>query len=618
MAVEDLEYVEGVTGISLDEDKPLSDIRRRGTQDHSGARSEPSPSKQASSEQPKQPEYDWFDFFLKCGVGPYQCERYSQNFNRDSMDESILPEITPETLRSLGLKEGDILRVMKHLDAKYGRTGKQSRLRNVSFAGEGGDEAEGDGSQGGLFSGPGGALRNNTRKGRPAPVVQTSDVVDLKAFDQQDATTRPRGGSDAKATPLTTAPPRKETSSGFDDDAWDVKPTKQPAKTTQSASSPATAAPAPSRPSLTGSMAELSLLSTPLEPTKTQPVQPAPPPQPIPALQPVKAQPPAQPPQQHPQPTGANPSFFSQLPPQPSGAQFGQPNVQQTFPQQQVQPQQAGFPQQQVAPPRQRPHAPPSMQQGSLTLPPPPPRPLSAPQNFPQQNNFGPPPLQPQLTGIPSSHPQIAPPGQSLSELNQLRFQQQYGQQQLMPQLTGFPQQGPGFNQFGNSLTPRQTGFIPQQQFGIPQQQAFINGQQAGGPFADPRPSQFSSLSAQQTGFNPNFQPLPQQPLPTGTSSTLPPALQPQPTGFTNGFHQPGFGQAAPPLPPVPPIPQQHTPAPLQPQKTGPAPPVRFGVQADAKKLAPQPTGRRANLSQASKQKAPQLISGKACQLTHC
>jgi hypothetical protein len=39
---------------------------------------------------------------------------------------------------------------------------------------------------------------------------------------------------------------------------------------------------------------------------------------------------------------------------------------------------------------------------------------------------------------------------------------------------------------------------------------------------------------------------------------------------------------------------------PLVPQKTGPPPPVRFGV-TETKKLTPQATGRRANLSQASK-----------------
>ena len=142
MAIEDLEYVEAATGQSLDDDKPLSDIKRRSTQSAKGhdrrkaSQPEPSaPKAGASVEQAKPPpkegpEYDWFDFFLKAGVSPYQCERYAYNFNKDSMDENILSDITPTVLRTLGLKEGDILRVTKYLDTKFGRAGEhfESRL----------------------------------------------------------------------------------------------------------------------------------------------------------------------------------------------------------------------------------------------------------------------------------------------------------------------------------------------------------------------------------------------------------------------------------------------------------------------------------------------------------
>src|SRR5271163_1187119 len=163
-----------------------------------------------------------------------------------------------------------------------------------------------------------------------------------------------------------------------------------------------------------------------------------------------------------------------------------------------------------------------------------------------------------------------------------------------------------------------------------PQQQPFVNGNAQRSPFADPRPSYQSSLAPQQTGYGGYSQ---QGPPAGGINSVLPPALQPQPTGFAmqqsqplnfqqvqqtsfqqpqqTGYQQPqqtGFG--LPPQqngfnnqnfqpPPVPPIPQQPPIAPLQPQKTGPAPPVRFGV-TEARKLTPQPTGRRANLAQAS------------------
>lgn len=121
----------------------------------------------------------------------------------------------------------------------------------------------------------------------------------------------------------------------------------------------------------------------------------------------------------------------------------------------------------------------------------------------------------------------------------------------LIPQRTGFPNQPPQIQQNGiNQFQPQQTGFQP------------------------------AGLQMQPTGFQPSF-----QLQPTG----FPQTIQPQPTGFgpTNGFGSNNF-------PPVPPIPQQ-TASPLVPQKTG-APDIKFGV----KKLQPQPTGRRANLSQAS------------------
>lgn len=667
MAIEDLEYVEKVTGVSLDDDKPLSDIKRRNTQSGTGRKKAESSQKPGASverpkQEPKGPEYDWFDFFLKAGVNPYQCERYASNFTKDSMDESVLPDITPSVLRALGLKEGDVLRVMKFLDNKYGRTGAKSKLRNVSFGGEevisGEEEKAGaispNGSGGGLFSGPGGALRNNTRKGRPAPAVQNDDVVDATTFRQKTSNEgRAKNVSNAAPTPSAPAPahaPSKKIAGGFDDDAWDIKPSKEPSSAPEPAE-PAAQAPAtiaPAQPALTGSMAELSLLSSPLQPTPAQPSASQQPSQ-------AQSQPPAQaplPPQLLQQPTGADPSFFLQLGPQPTGAQLQQQNVPQAPPlptansQQQFQGQQQA--QQNIAA-RQRPQAPPFMQQGSLMLPPPP-RPLSAPQKQSQINGFGPPPLQPQLTGFqtPSNLPPLAPPGQTLNDMSQMRNQQQYSQQQMYPQQTGFGQPNQNFGQFGNGIAPQRTGFGQQpqqlqmtpQQSGFQTQQPFMNGQQTGSPFADPRTTQqpggFLPLSSQPTGFQQQFQPSqpqqfqpqpqfppsqtsfqPLQPQPTGLNSILPPALQPQPTGITNGGfpNRPGFGQPPPPTPPMPPIPtQQPTLQPLQPQKTGPPPPVRFGV-GDSKKLVPQATGRKANLSHAS-ELPPSCIQFDAWELT--
>ncbi|KKA17561.1 Cytoskeleton assembly control protein Sla1 [Rasamsonia emersonii CBS 393.64] len=559
MSIEDLEYVEKVTGQSLDEDKPLSDIRRRSRGPDANKHDAKRPDANKVGAQQKKPEYDWFDFFLKAGVDPYQCERYAQNFTKDSMDESVLPDITPDNLRTLGLKEGDILRVMRYLDNMFGRTGSKGRGRNVSFAGE---EVigNGEGGQGGLFSGPGGALRNNTR--RPTPGVQAPDTVDPKAFQQKD---------DSKTGTEKQASDEKPVQKGFDDDAWEVKPPKQSA--TSAASTPTTTTPATTEPpkqdTLTGAMADLSLLQEPLKPTPAQPNQPAQTTQPAsaPQTQTTTAAAPPQP--QQPQLTGANPSFFA------SGLGASAHRIQQQQQQQQM-------------PSRQRPQPPQNINQSSL-LPPPPQRPLSAPQEY-QQSSFAPPPLQPQLTGIPQNAPQVAPPGQSLAELSQQRFQQaQFNQQQqqqppLQPQPTGF---APQFQQ--NGLMPQPTGFgqQPGSQFGFQQQQP---------PQSQPQPQQqFQTLAPQPTGFG-GFSAPPQQPMQTGINSVLPPPLQPQRTGV-NGFGN--TNMSAPPAPP--PIPQQPTAAPLQPQKTGPPPNVRFGVKTqEQKKLTPQPTGLRANLAQAT------------------
>ena len=642
MAIEDLEYVEKVTGQSLDDDKPLSEIRRRSTQvaKDGGKKTQAGSSQSTRAAAPaqktgvsvdtskqdqtqaKDSDYDWFDFFLKAGVNPYQCERYAFNFNKDSMDETNIPDITASVLRTLGLKEGDVLRVMKHLDTKFNRN--KSKLRNVSNSGDGEDgEAPLSPSEtgGGLFSGPGGALKNNTRKGRPAPPVQSNDIVDAESLKAKSSERRQAQASDSVSTPLASAPPppRKD-SVGFDDNAWDIKPKRQPQRT-ESSTDKENPSPAPTAPPpvLTGAMAELSLLTPPLQPTPaTNPTiqQPQPPPpqqQQASLLQPG----PSQPSQQagvQPQPTGANLSFFSQLNQQPTGTQLQQQpipqappmpnyNLQPSIQTQQQQPQQV-----QTMPPRQRPQAPqpPTPQQTSFL--PPPPRPLSAPQNFSQNNNFGPPPLQPQLTGFQPSNnlPQLAPQGQSLNDIIQMR-QQQANQQQVFAQQTGFSPQGQGFGQFNGGLQPQQTGYgqqfqsVQQPNFPNPQQ-PFINGHQPGSPFADPRPQQqvggFQSLVSQPTGFQPQFQSL--QPQQTGSiNSMLPPALQPQNTGV-NGFGgRPGFGQPPTPMPPMPSMPSQPTATPLIPQKTGPAPSVKFGVQP-ANKLMPQPTGRKANLSQAS------------------
>jgi hypothetical protein len=575
MALEDLEFVEKETGNSLDEFKPLSEIVRKNS-------SRQGPSMSAGAKITKKLDYDWFDFFLQCGVDPQICERYAQAFTRDQMGEENMPDINQPLLRTLGLKEGDILRVMKFLDKKY------NRQRQVSF-----DVPDSAGATGGLFTGPGGVLRDNSRKGRPAPPVETKNDVDPNFFNKKT-------GNGQKTA---SAADRDAGANGFDDDAWAPRESKTASAPTQSTQVTAPEpAPAP-KPALTPGQNDLSILDKPLVPT--------PAPQPAPQQQ-QQAAPPQQPqqPQEPPKPIGATPSLFEQLAKGPVGQQTQQAQQQGFLPQQ------TGYQQQQplnVA--RQRPQAPQQTQQGNSLIAPPPQRAASVPQNFQnQQSGFAPPPLQPQLTGFqgqPNMQSQIAPAGQSMQELQQQRLQQQQQTGFLQPQQTGY-QQNMGFNQFQpNGLMPQQTGYggqFPQNQqqnmigYTAPYQQAqptafgqaLLNGHTNGSPFADPPRLPFQS---QPTGMQQNFSPI--QPQATGINAFLPPALMPQATGIqANQLNNSSFNM---PPPPVPPMPQQHQGLqPLVPQKTGPPPPVRFGTSG-VKKLTPQPTGRRANLSQASK-----------------
>lgn len=610
MSMEDIDYVEQVTSQSLDDSKSPSSTKQT---NGSGARIE------------KKPDYDWFDFFLRSGVSPYQCERYSHNFNKDSIDEAILADLTPEILRNLGLKEGDIIRVMKYLDTTYSRL-KQSKRQDTGATNEVGVVDEG-----GLFSGAGGALKNNTRKGRPAPPVQTNDIIDLKKFQQGDFIKPPVPEKDfldaSDAPPL----PAKDTRGGFDDNAWDVKPLNkgQAARSPGIGKSPTTPTtsvaiePPVAKQQLTGAMKDLSLLDEPLVPivthtgasTQTR----------YSSANGAQAQPQPASLQQftQSQPVGASSVLFNQLvASQPTGVAQQPMQNQSTGLGMMMQPT-SQFQSQPL--PRQRPQAPTIPQQYGGIMPPPPIRPVSAPLIAQQQqHSFALPPLQPQLTGMPYQNTGFGVnPQQTLNDMAQIRAQQQTNSPPLQHQFTGFP------NQQINTqpLQMQQTGFnqgLHPQMTGIPQQNPYLLGQQIGSPFADPRYGT-QQLQPQMTGYgsqNPlsptYYQPLaPQQT--GGINSILPAPLQPQITGINGSLNRPLFGQ--PPVPPIPSVFQSNGPlptlsyplsmqsmptgqpmlSPLQPQKTGPAPNISFGLQPEVPKLVAQPTGRRANLSQASK-----------------
>ncbi|SCV00548.1 LANO_0F07426g1_1 [Lachancea nothofagi CBS 11611] len=186
---------------------PIKPPRPSASSNQSSAKTLPRSSSKAA-------EYDWFEFFLNCGVDVNNCQRYTINFEREQISEETLSDIQPSVLRTLGLREGDIIRVMKYLDQKFGRENTMMPT-----------------STGGLFSEPDGSIK-----------VPSTDRVG--------------SGLPENLLPQKFHPSTGQNSSAQDDEAWTVKPAA-----TSEATMP------PQKSEFTGSMQDLLDLQ-PLEPKK--------------------------------------------------------------------------------------------------------------------------------------------------------------------------------------------------------------------------------------------------------------------------------------------------------------------------------------------------------------
>lgn len=265
MSVEDMQFVEKMTSKKTrpaptkrisDDDIPLGLSRPVSS---SGPGSARPPAKKKSN-------IDWFDFFLSAGCDLDDCTRYAASFERDKIDETILPDITDGTMRSLGLREGDIIRVTKAIESrkptdnlKKPSAYTEEQLRRDEELARQIQAQESGGSRGSapnIFTGPGGVLKN-PRRGRPQPSKSLPPSnVDLKAIptvsDQILRTSSPQMGSPVSVPPASASvqPPVRSSSavpppSGFDDDAW----TNRPSSTKPLVGTPPSAAPrAPSAP----------------------------------------------------------------------------------------------------------------------------------------------------------------------------------------------------------------------------------------------------------------------------------------------------------------------------------------------------------------------------------
>ncbi|TQS36410.1 hypothetical protein Golomagni_03142 [Golovinomyces magnicellulatus] len=557
MSIEDLEYVERQTGLSLDDDKPLSGLRK--TRSSGITSSNEAVTSYGAIIEKK--EYDWFQFFLDCEVSVNLCERYSQAFQRDSMDESVLPDIDATVLRTLGIREGDIIKILRFLDKKF------SRSVPKRSAGLGSEVTIPDGdTQGGLFSGPGGRLKNNTTKTRPSPAVQSNNTINLEFFSRE---IKDKSSPNPAITP--TSPEKDQPKSGFEDDFWDVKESAQQISSPSTSASGSQLQPNQKNLTLSDSMKELSLLAKPLEPIKLQPTSPS-----------EISQTPQQPskPPQSLTPLSFVSFGFQQtgLKPLQSGTNKFQPRNEMNegvtipIPHQDLN---RNFP---------------GLNKGLMV--PAPNRPLSAPvvnQNSPYIPAF----IQPQATGIQTSSGYYRQPssnGQNVLDPRVWQVSNGLNVPQNQVNMGGVSDQQ-GYNQHGN-----QTPSITQpniQPFSVPTA-ILHNGFPSVviSPFSDTYSHQFPPNPTQPSGSHP--QTFSNQ---TGINSIIAPSLKPTPATISSHTYFNPISSTHPhPTPSQPNLEKFFVP-----QKTGP-PPVKFGVPYDQRNITPQPTGRRANISQATPQ----------------
>ncbi|CAE6407278.1 unnamed protein product [Rhizoctonia solani] len=548
MSPEDMAYVEklisaGKTPATApdDDNVPLSVIAERRNSRPPSTSSRPVP------QQPKKPQIDWFDFFLNAGCDMDDCTRYAASFNRDKIDESIVADIKDSTLRSLGLREGDIIRVMKAIEKKgWKREDDSARREQMRKDEELARQLQAQENAASprrsattspapnLFSGPNGQLKS-TRRGRPPPSSKTAPVsVDASALGSTGSISRggtpqitsPTGGALTSSPTATneersasTAPIAAPVASGFDDDAWTPRPSSaKPASPAPAVALSPPPAPAPPVP------------APPPAPAPVATVAPTPPPAPpAPAPAPVSIPPVASPPTQRPATTNPPIATVSQ----PASSQFDiLAKIQQMRP----------------------PSAPIVSQPTGIQSP------GTVPSSFQVGLGMGNSPapigqlLTAQQTGIlgPRGPPAPIPANQSLLT-------------PLIPTSSGFnsfvptrPGSTPSFGGFQSQPTgfqPSQPSFLQSQPTGFqPSQPSFLQSQPTGFQPSQPsflpsqptgfQPSQPSFLQNQPTGFQPNpsnFM-LPQQTgfVPSPMSSQSPP-LNIQPTGMGGMFNSGGF-----------------------------------------------------------------------------
>lgn len=277
MSLDDMRYVEKLMekkkktptvnhGVS-DDDIPLALARNVKT------------TPKATNSSKKSHQVDWFDFFLSAGCEVDDCTRYAAAFERDKMDETLLNDITEGTMRSLGLREGDIIRVKKAIEKRKPTDNLQKTsshlqeqiLRDEELARQLQAQENTWTPAPNLFAGPGGVLK--PRRGRPQPSKSLPPTnVDLSAISSASGQIKsdesPRIGTSSPLPLRPTSAGATATTNGFEDDAWTNRPNSaKPVKSTSPGAAASSAISSPSVPSA------LVPTPTPTSPPNAKPSQ---------------------------------------------------------------------------------------------------------------------------------------------------------------------------------------------------------------------------------------------------------------------------------------------------------------------------------------------------------
>ncbi|KAG5439827.1 hypothetical protein PCANB_000109 [Pneumocystis canis] len=208
--------------------------------------------------------YDWFNFFLSSGVKYNLCQSYTTNFENDNLNESNLLDLTPENMRTLGIREDDIIRITRYIREKYknkldaqeskSETNKVKTQTNSSLAPVPDTLKKNEFNLSSTLSNEKSKDNNNS--------LEPQSFQDIRTTHTTHSNFPPQNKNNEFSPKIKEAP-----TSGFDDDAWSIKSSnteKNYSLTLQKSDA--------SNPQLVYSMRNLSLLTPPMKPTHPAPI----------------------------------------------------------------------------------------------------------------------------------------------------------------------------------------------------------------------------------------------------------------------------------------------------------------------------------------------------------